>query len=208
MGKDACPMHSVDYDILYKAVLTDIQRYAVLAVEDEKKLIDRILKSNNEFKNKSLQRYEKNIRESKNRIKEIDGLIQNLFEEKVAGTISDVILKRMVKKYEEEQTNLTTDLNQLETEYYECKRVEQDLTGWINRVKECLTIDNLTRAVVVKLIDRVEVSETYDKDGERSLDISIFYKFGLKASGSETQKVKEPAESTLSQDALSNKLYA
>jgi hypothetical protein len=53
-----------------------------LAVEDEKKLIDRILKSNDAFQNKNAARYEKTIRESKNRVREIDKLLQKLFEEK------------------------------------------------------------------------------------------------------------------------------
>jgi len=177
-GKDVCPMHSIDYDIVYQVVLADLQKYAVLAVQDEKALIDRIIKANDEFKNKNLQRYEKNIRESKNRIREIDGLLQSVFEEKLSGNISEVIFKRMAKKYEDEQTKLITDLEQLESEFYECQKVEKDLTGWIKRIKECISIDSLTRAIVVELIDKIEVSEVYDKDGEKNLDINISYKFG------------------------------
>jgi hypothetical protein len=48
----------------------------------------------------------------------------------------------------------------------------------VKRVKECLTIDTLTRAVVVDLIDKITVSETYSVDGERNVDIDIVYKFG------------------------------
>lgn len=180
-GKDVCPMHNVDYETLYQAVLSGIQEYAVLAVEDEKKLIDQILKANNEFRNKNLQRYEKNIRETKNRIREIDGLLQNLYEDKVSGEITIDLFKRMSHKYREEQTRLIAEVEQLEAEVAECKRVERDLTGWITRIKECLTIDRLTRTVVVELIDRIEVSEVYDVDGEKNLDIAISYRFGLSA---------------------------
>jgi len=178
-GKDVCPMHNVDYNTLYQAVLASIQQYAVLAVEDEKRLIDQILKSNDEFKAKSLQRYEKNIREAKNRIREIDGLLQNMYEDKVAGDITIDIFKRMSAKYREEQTRLISEVEQLEAELAECQRVEKDLTGWITRIKECLTIDTLTRAIVVELIDRIEVSEVYDADGEKNLDIAINYRFGF-----------------------------
>ena len=178
-GKDVCPMHNIDYDTLYQSVLAGIQEYAVLAVEDEKRLIDQIIKSNDEFKNKNLQRYEKNIREANNRIREIDGLLQNLYEDKVAGEITIDIFKRMSAKYREEQTRLIADVEQIEKELEECKRVEKDLTGWITRIKNCLTIDCLTRAIVVELIDRVEVSEVYSVDGEKNLDIAISYRFGF-----------------------------
>ena len=179
-GKNVCPPHRIDHDVLCEAVLTDIQQYAVLAVNDEKKLIDRILKANDAFKNKNISRYEKNIRESKNRIREIDGLLQSLFEEKIKGDVSVDIFKRMAAKYEDEQSKLITDVEQMEAELDECQRVQQDLTGWIARIKECLTIDSLTRAIAVELIERIEVSETYDKDGEKNLDLEIFYRFGLK----------------------------
>lgn len=188
-GKDVCPMHCIDYGTLYQAVLASIQEYAVLAAEDEKKLINKILKTNDEFKNKNMQRYEKNIRESKNRIKEIDGLLQNLYEDKISGEVTVALFKRMSKKYGDEQERLITDVEQLEAELNEYKRVEQDLTGWVNRVKECLTIDSLTRAIVVELIDRIEVSETYDMNGEKFLDINISYKFSLKSSNREPQKI-------------------
>jgi chaperonin cofactor prefoldin len=141
-GKDVCPMHCIDYATLYQAVLASVQEYAVLAVEYEKKLINKILKTNDEFKNKNMQRYEKNIRESKNRIKEIDGLLQNLYEDKISGEVTVALFKRMSKKYGDEQERLITDVEQLEAELNEYKRVEQDLTGWVNRVKECLTIDS------------------------------------------------------------------
>ena len=177
-GKNVCSAHTTDFEMLVQVVLSDIQRYAVLAVEDEKKLIDRILKANDAFRDKNLARYDKNIREAKNRIKEIDGLIQNLYEDKVAGEITTDLFKRMSQKYGEEQSKLIADVEQLETELDECKRVQQDLTGWINRIKECLTIDSLTRAIVVELIDRIEVSEAYSVGGEKNLDISISYKFG------------------------------
>ena len=188
-GKDVCPMHCVDYDTVYQAVLTSVQEYAVLAVEDEKNLINQILKSNDEFKNKNLQRYEKTIRESQNRIKEIDGLLQNLYEDKISGEVTAELFKRMSQKYSTEQDRLIADIGELEAELSEYQRVEQDLTDWVKRVKECLTIDSLTRAVVVELIDRVDVSETYDRNGEKFIDINIAYKFNPKIANPDPQKI-------------------
>jgi DNA invertase Pin-like site-specific DNA recombinase len=108
-GKDVCPPHRVDYNTLYQAVLASVKEYAVLALDDEKKLIDKILKSSDEFKIKNIQRYERNIRESKNRIKEIDGILQNLYEDKLSGEITSEIFKRMSQKYGEEQAKLISD---------------------------------------------------------------------------------------------------
>lgn len=187
-GKNICSTHRINYPALYQAVLSDIQEYAVLTVEDEQTLIDRILKSNNDFKAKSALRYEKNIRETKNRIREIDSLLQNLYEDKVAGEVTSGLFKRMTVKYEAEREKGTFDLQQMETELTECQRVQQDLTGWITRIRECLTIKTLTRALVVELIDRIEVGETYDNDRGKTINIEIFYKFGLKGANHDRAK--------------------
>jgi len=178
-GKDVCPVNNVDYYTLYQVVLAGIQEYAVLAVEDEERLVEHILKLSDVFNNKNLQRYEKSIRESNNRVQKIDKLLQNLYEDKVSGEITVDLFKRMSQKYEEEQSRLISDVEQFEKELGECRRAEKDLTGWISCIKECLAIKCLTRAIVIELIDRIDVSETYDANGEKSLDISINYKFGL-----------------------------
>lgn len=177
-GNRVCSAHTIDFDVLSEAVLKDIQRYAVLAVEDEKKLIDRILHTNDAFQNKNVARYEKTIRESKNRIREIDKLLQKLFEEKISGGMDEATFKRLSKTYTEEQTKLIYEVEQLEAELAECQNVQRDISGLVKRVKECLTIDSLTRAIVVDLIDKIIVSEIYSVDGERNIDIDIVYKFG------------------------------
>jgi site-specific DNA recombinase len=188
-GKNVCSMHRTDYNVLYQAVLSDIQQYAVLAVEDEQQLIKCILKENNAFKEKNVSRYKKHIRETNNRIREIDRLLQNLYEDKVIGEVTPDLFKRMTLKYEDERTNCITDLQEMETELDECQRIQQDLKGWVARIRECLTIKTLTRAIVVELIDRVEVGETDDSAGKKSMNLETFYKFGLKSA--EQSKTKE-----------------
>ncbi len=43
-------------------------------------------------------KYEENIRRTKNRIREIEGLIQSSFEEKISGNISDMIFRCVSEK--------------------------------------------------------------------------------------------------------------
>lgn len=49
-----------------------------------------------------INKYEENIRKTKNRIRKIEGLIQAAFEEKISGTITDVIFRCISEKYEKE----------------------------------------------------------------------------------------------------------
>jgi len=187
-GKNGCSIHKVDYQTIYQAVLADIKRYAKLAAEDEQKLIDRILKDNEEFKAKNVSRSERNIRESRNKITEIDRKVQLLFEQKISGEIeiSGAMFNKMVNNYESEQQKLSKDIEELESEQAECKRVDKNLTGWIKKVRNCLSIESITRAIAVELIEKIVVSEQYEESGEQYIDISIFYKFGIQKQSHKT----------------------
>jgi hypothetical protein len=58
------------------------------------------------------------------------------------------------------------------------------MAKWVSRIKDCLNIECLTREIVKEMVGRIEVSQTYDVDGKKNLDMAIFYKFGL--GGTET----------------------
>jgi hypothetical protein len=178
-GKTICPVNRIDFQPLYDHVLADIQDYAVLAVEDERKLIDRILKSSTDSKEKSSKRYEKQIREAKNRVREIDGIVGKLYEDKLSGEITADIFKHLSAKFMEEHSKYSADIEQMESEYAECQRTEQDMGNWIQRVKDCLSIDAVTRTIAVELIDHIDVALSVADDGETYMDLEIFYKFGL-----------------------------
>ncbi len=181
-GKSICDMHKIDHAILHEIVLAELRQYAKLAAKDEEKLIDRILEANNALKVKNLSRYDKCILDARNRIGKIDGMIQAALEKNVLGEISSDTFRRLVGKYEAEQQQLQGEVNQWEREQSECRQAKRDVGTWISRIKECLTIDELTRTIAVELIDRIVVSQMREEGGEKVLDLEIFYKFGLKQS--------------------------
>lgn len=176
-GKSACRVNYVSYDVVYKAVLENIQEYAVLATEDEQVLINKVIESNNNFKDNDIKRYKKEIVESTNRISAIDKLLQNLYEDKVSGTITTSLFNQMANKYSAEQNELITRVDFLKKDLDKHSKSEDNLTVWTNKIKECLKITELTRPLVFELIDKIEVFETLDENNKKDLKISIYYKF-------------------------------
>ena len=178
-GKEACQQHTLDYTIIYKAVLAEIRNYAILAENDEKKLIDRILKSNSDFTAHSLRLLEKSISQNKNRLQQIAKITQSIYEDRVNGDITIEQFKQMVSGYDKERSDIFKSLEILENEYIQKRLTTNDLTGWVTKVRDCLTIEDLTRSIVVELIDRIIVLESPDNDS-KAYDISIQWKFGVK----------------------------
>jgi hypothetical protein len=73
---------------------------------------------------------------------------------------------------ETEQAELISRLAEMEVEFNRKKLTASDLTEWVSKVKSCLQIDTLTRAIVMELIDCITVSK-----GEEGYNISIQYRF-------------------------------
>ena len=181
-SREACHMQAVDYKEVYQAVLLDIQEYAILAIEDEKKLIDRIIADNNKSIMQNTKLFEKQIREAESRIEALDILQDSLYEDVSCGKITQDFFNRRLNRFTEEQNRLIDDVSQMKERLDESQRTQHNLSEWIERVKDCITIDSLTRQIIVGLIDRIEVTQTNDTNGETVIDLNISYKFGATAS--------------------------
>jgi DNA invertase Pin-like site-specific DNA recombinase len=176
-SKCACTSHEIKFDVISQAVLADIREYAALAAEDERELIERIRDSDAVCNADSLKQLEKTLRECNERMKVIDKTIRSLYEDKVLGNITAERFRQMTAEYEKEYADLTAQARKLERECESRKRSERDMSAWIARIKDCLTIDALTRHVVVGLVDSIEISEAVIDEGGKTFDITIHYKF-------------------------------
>ena len=120
---------------------------------------DTILKDRFNFKNEIL------VLEKK--LKDIDKMIDKLYEDKCKGLFEDEDFTRLYSKQKEIRKDTTERIKCLE------KQIEnKDSSVDINKlVKDFVNLKDITRTMLVSLIDRVEVSE--DKE------ITIYYKFNI-----------------------------
>ena len=83
----------------------------------------------------------------------------------------------MAKKYDDEQLTITHELKQLQVELADLRKNESDISSWVTKIRQCLSIETLTREIVVELIDSISVSEVYEVGGEQRQDLNIVYRF-------------------------------
>ncbi len=83
----------------------------------------------------------------------------------------------MAKKYDDEQTTIFAELEELKKDLSACKETEKDISTWILKIKKCLSLETLSREIVLKLIEKIEVSKVYVVDDEEHQDINITYRF-------------------------------
>lgn len=160
-----CTPHSNNLEKLTNYVLEQVKTRCKEFLDENKYMNvansskDKILKDRFNFKNEIL------VLEKK--LKDIDKIIDKLYEDKCKGLFEDEDFTRIYSK----QTEMRKDI----AERIKClqKQIEnEDSSIDINKlVKDFVELKDITRTMMVSLIDRIEVSE--DKE------ITIYYKFNI-----------------------------
>lgn len=179
-GRKVCTNHFIDYGVLYRVVLESIQKRAAAFQEETEKLTDEIVKKVND--NTKYQMKEKNLSSFRRRLKELETIQDDLFEDKALCKISPGQYQRLWEKYQKEQVILLEKINRLQADL---KQAEENGAWSLDEVqraiKSAMNIQELTPKLLSFWIERIEIGQgTYEKTeiSRRKLqEIHIFFRF-------------------------------
>lgn len=118
----------------------------------------------------------KNLKNAQTRISEIDAILKNLYEDKVRGNITLETFKKLENEFLREQANLNqTVINQ--------SRIKVNIDSQSKKICEFLRklemykvpIQELSRNVLIDLIDKIEICEAEKENNKRSQQVHIYY---------------------------------
>ena len=110
------------------------------------------------------------------REKELDTLIESLFEEKVLGNLTDERFKKLTYKYEDEQSELKQSITNIKKVVLEDKQHELNVDGFLEIVKKYSEVENLSIEILNEFIDKIVVHHREELDGMTTQKVEIYYK--------------------------------
>ena len=122
-----------------------------------------------------LKRMQHTVENNRKRIKEIDRLIERIYEDNVNGKISDERFMKMNGNYEAEQHSLIAETEALEAELAKEEKKKTDLRLLFKTVRECTDIKSLTPELVNSLIRRIEIHAPEKIDGKKHVAVDIYF---------------------------------
>ena len=146
-----------------------------LVEEDEAKARKKFLARKQRQESQQISSDKEKLRKAKERIAELDGLMQSVYEDKVSGEIPASMCAKLLTKYEAEQNALSAEVQEIEARQLAQKQDEHDVDEYISRLKKFRNAEYLTRQMCLELIDSVTVDEF--ERGKQERDIHIYYKF-------------------------------
>jgi len=126
---------------------------------------------------KEMKTAKQKLEQAKKRIGELDKLIKSTFEQHILGNLEEDRYKSMVCDYEDEQRKLKQFVLDSETEVESANQETVDLKLFLNAIRECTEITELTPTLVNTLIKKIEVFEKFvGPDGKKHVPIKIHFR--------------------------------
>ena len=172
-----CTLHYIRMYVVEEIVLEQVRRVCRMAQADEEEFARMVRKRMDSQEETEQRKREHALTETQLRLAEIDHIIDQLYEDKVAGTLSAERFSRMLSRYEEEQAQLAEKNEELRNAVNKARKESGAVDQFLRVVRETTCPDVLTPELVGNLIDRVEVGETYMEGDVKKQDIRILFNF-------------------------------
>ena len=177
-GKGYCSNHHIHYDTLYAYVLSRLQYWSKQAHTDEEKLLKKLLNAGDRESGAIRKKQENDLKRTEKRRAELDNLFTRLYEDWVAGRITEYNFNMLSAKYQDEQAQLDEQLNVLKAKLNETRQTPTDAEKWISYIRETAYPTELTAPLLNTLIEKIVVHDAVKmEDGTKEQEIEIYYRF-------------------------------
>lgn len=183
--KDDCTAHFIRTVILKSIVITEINRILKEIHDNKDEFVQRAMEKSNKDHLSDMKKAKKTLADNEKRIAELDRLFKRLYEDNVAGKISDIRFDQMSKDYEAEQDQLRKQSAELTVFISDSEQKSDELTKFMELVRKYEIITELTPEVMNELIDRIEVHTPDKSSGHRRKTIDIYFRFNLASAPAE-----------------------
>ena len=175
--KRTCSSHQITAHAVKDMIRDDI-RYTIRFAQDNKEEFLELLKRRSDAKTKrELNQSLREVAEMEARIKELDKIIQSLYEDKVAGKLSEERYFKMSDNYEAEQAELREKVEKLKGSIDHAKSKMDDISKFISLVDKYSDFEELTPEILRAFIDKVLIYEKQKVDGHYKHTLEIIYNF-------------------------------
>ena len=126
---------------------------------------------------KDNKRQQLQLQKDEHRSKEIDSIIQKLYEDNLLGKISDERFVKLSQSYEEEQKQLQTSISDLTEKLAQQQEDSLNISKFMARISKYTELPKLTVEIVNELIDKIVIHKPIGTKRNRIIQIDIYYNF-------------------------------
>ena len=170
-----CTAHFIREDVLAQLVLEGLQRLLWYIQVYEKRFAQEQMERFGLQEKKELTAKRRELDKARQRVIEIDRLIQKSYEDMAKGLLSEERFATLTVSLENEQKQLKADIPELEASLNATADKADDLQKFIQRARQVTRLTELTPEIVHEFIEKIVVSKPDKVDGKRHQRVDIHY---------------------------------
>ena len=126
---------------------------------------------------KNNKRQRQQLQKDEHRSKEVDSIIQKLYEDNLLGKISDERFIKLSQSYEEEQKQLQTSISDLTEKLAKQQEDSLNISKFMVRISKYTELPKLTVEIVNELIDKIVIQKPTGTKRNRIIQVDVYYNF-------------------------------
>jgi hypothetical protein len=119
----------------------------------------------------------KEVARLEGRLADLMKITADLYEDKVGGVISEQTFVSLIGKNEKERVRWQTQLDEAAERLNAEEEKILSASKWTEVIRRHIHLEDVTRADVEELIDRIEVGESDYSSGHRVQEIRVYWRF-------------------------------
>ena len=176
-SRKQCTAHYIRAVVLEQLVLQNLQRVVAYAQEDEDEFVRCVMENKTAVQKTEREQARRKLEKQEWRISELDRIIQQLYEDRVAGALSVERFTRLSEGYEKEQADLKQSAEELRGVVAEAEAQTVNVQNFLKIVKKYTEPTELTPALLREFVEKVVVHAPDKSSGHRTQRIDVHYNF-------------------------------
>ena len=175
--EDRCTQHHVRTVVVWGLLWERIRCLIDYICNDKENFIGRVQDDSNLQKSGAEKELRAQMQKADRRMKELDKLIQALYEDKVAGIISEKRFLKLMEAYENEQEEKEAFIETSAAELSSSRKEEDRTAQMIALANKYKDARELTPAMVHDFIEKIVVHEADKSTGKRLQQIDVYFHY-------------------------------
>jgi DNA invertase Pin-like site-specific DNA recombinase len=167
-----CTPHNIGFQVLYEYMKDAIKKVINETVDQDKLL--KILNNQASAKGNEPQ---KELDSLKRRHGELKRLVKNAFEQNSLGRLEGELFADLVGGYQSEYKDVAARIEAIDAKLNEVTDERANTLQFIERIKSYTEMEELTREILLDLVDKIVVHEPEVIGRERKHKIDIYFRF-------------------------------
>jgi len=169
--------HYIRRAVLEQLALEQIQHVTSFAAEYEREFVKLLEQDGADKSRKEQLANKRKLTQATSRIAELDTIIQGLYEDKVAGVLTNERFIKLSRGYEAEQQKLQAQVAELAELIVAQEQKKLDLSRFLKQVRKYTHVEELTPTMLNELVERIEIHAPDKSSGRRTQEIDVYFNF-------------------------------